>query len=60
MRTSSDIYKLKNGKFVAIDQNKKPPKDSKLWSGYNYNLQEWWFKGRKDIRTLKELRKAMV
>lgn len=56
MRISKDIYKLKNGKLIAISQSMKPPKDSKLWSGFNYHLQEWWFEGKKDTRTIEELR----
>ena len=51
MRTSKDIYKLNNGKFVAIGGDQEPPKNGKLWHGYNYDLQEWWFEGKKDIRT---------
>lgn len=57
-RTSKDIYKLKNGKLIAIDQATKPPKDSTLYSGYNYILQKWFFEGKVDTRTLREITNA--
>lgn len=56
MRNSNDIYKLSNGKLISINQMTKSPKDSKLYTGYDYDLQEWRFEGKKDIRTLKELK----
>jgi len=45
MRTSKDIYKIINGKKI-------------LWKGYDYKNQYWVFEGKKDTRTLEELRKA--
>ena len=56
MRISKDIYKLENGDFIVLDQKTKPPVNSKLWSGYNYKLQEWWFEGKKDKRTLEQIK----
>ena len=46
MRTSKDIYKTINGKKI-------------LWKGYDYKNQYWVFEGKKDIRTLEEIRKAI-
>ena len=60
MRTSKDIYQLKNKKLVAVGQGVEPPEGSKLWIGYNYQLQEWWFEGKKDVRTLTEIRTAIA
>jgi len=31
-------------------------KDGKLWNGYDYEKQEWVFEGKKDTRSLEELR----
>lgn len=55
MRTSKDIYRLKNGDLVAIDQVTEPPEGSHLYTGYNYDLQEWWFRGEKDTRSFDEI-----
>ena len=57
MRTSNDIYKLQNGKLIEIDQMTQAPENAKLWRGYNYDKQEWIFDGKKDIRTLEQLKK---
>ena len=59
MRTSMDEYKTKEGTIVAVSQDEEPPINSKLWKGYDYTNQEWVFEGKKDIRTLEELRNAM-
>lgn len=60
MRTSHDIYKLPDGSLVAIDGMTEPPQGSTLWKGYDYDKQEWVFEGKKDTRTLEQLRLATV
>ena len=35
-------------------------KDGILWNGYDYEKQEWVFEGKKDTRTLGELRAAIT
>lgn len=54
-RISKDEYKL-NGESIFIGGMDEVPEGAELWSGYNYDKQEWWFNGKKDTRTLEELR----
>lgn len=55
MRTSKDIYKLDN-KLIAVSCAEFPPVGSILWQGYDYEKQMWIFEGKKDERTLEEIR----
>jgi len=57
MRTSKDIYKLPSGILIAVSQNEQPPKRATLWCGFNYKGQYWVFKGKRDRRTLEQLKK---
>lgn len=59
MRTSRDEYKLPNGNIVAISQMEKPPEGSVIWNGYDYVNQFWVYNGKKDVRTLEELKIAI-
>ena len=56
MRTSCDQYKLRNGTIINVLGSQQPPEGSTLWNGFDYSKQEWVFQGKKDIRTLEELR----
>lgn len=56
MRTSHDIYKLPDGSTVAIDGMTPPPVGATLWKGYDYDQQFWVWEGKRDTRTLDELR----
>lgn len=47
MRTSSNEYRTVNGETI-------------LWNGFDYVLQCWIFEGKKDVRTLEELREAIA
>jgi len=58
MRTSKDEYKTKTGEIVAISQNEQPPQGAKIWNGYDYENQCWMHNGRKDTRTLEQLRSS--
>ena len=58
MRTSNDIYKLPNGKLVENNQMTESPTDGKLWTGYDYDQQKWYFEGKPDTRTLEQLKQA--
>ena len=58
MRTSKDIYKLPNSELVAINQMTEPPQNAVIWRGYDYNKQYWVFDGKKDTRTLEQLKNA--
>lgn len=59
MRTSNDIYKTKEGQLIEVDQMTEPPTGSIIWQGYDYTNQYWVFKGKKDTRTLEELKKSI-
>ena len=56
MRTSKDQYKTKKGNIIAVSQNEKAPEGSKIWNGYDYKNQYWVYQGKKDERTLVEIR----
>lgn len=57
MRTSHDQYKFTaDGPIVYVPQTVEPPENAFLWNGYDYEKQEWIFEGKKDTRTLEELR----
>lgn len=64
MRKSCDQYRLPHGVIVnapteAIRQ--EILKDGGvLWNGYDYDQQHWVYQGKKDTRTLEELRAAMA
>ncbi len=57
MRKSSDIYKLSNGKLVIINLDTRPPANATLWRGYDYDNQFWVFEGKRDCRSLSEIKK---
>lgn len=59
MRISKDLYKLENGVIVSVGQNETAPINSKLWCGYDYVAQLWVFEGKKDTRTLEELKASI-
>ena len=64
MRMSADEYILPSGEIVAVEPNVSAEvqvlyPNAKLWNGYNYERQEWVFKGQKDIRTLAELKASL-
>ena len=59
MRISKDIYKTVEGELVAIDQMTEPPTNSKIWEGYDYEHQYWVSEGKRDTRTLDEIKNAM-
>lgn len=61
MRTSKDIYVNSLGQFILLGQNEQTrefikKKKLKIWSGFDYDKQEWIFEGKKDTRTLEELK----
>lgn len=59
MRISNDIYKTKEGNLISINQMQEPPQNSTLWQGYDYSKQCWMFEGKKDTRTLEELKNQL-
>lgn len=59
MRISKDEYKLLSGELVEVGGMDEVPEGATLWNGYNYKTQEWWFEGKKDVRTLEQLREDM-
>ena len=59
MRTSNDTYKLLDGSYIEINQSTNPPVGAKIWNGYDYKNQYWVFNGKKDTRTLEEVRLAL-
>jgi len=60
MRTSKDEYRTLDGHIVVVSQDEKPPINSKIWNGYDYDKQEWIYKGEKDTRTIQELRSEIT
>lgn len=54
-----DEYKTKDGKIVAVSQSDAPPEGSRIWNGYDYQNQFWVFHGKRDTRTIAELRQAI-
>ena len=59
MRTSKDVYKLPDGTIVALSQDQAPPEGSVIWNGYDYRNQYWVLDGKRDTRTLEELRATL-
>lgn len=59
-RVSKDEYKLPTGESVFIGGMDTVPEGAVLWNGYDYSKQEWVHQGKKDVRTLEELRTACV
>lgn len=59
MRTSKDQYKLPSGEIVSISQMERPPQGAVIWNGYDYQNQVWVFQGKKDTRTLEELKASI-
>ena len=56
MRTSKDIWKLQSGELIALSQNEAPPEGATVYSGYDYQKQQWMYEGKVDTRTLAELK----
>lgn len=58
MRKSNDEYRLPTGEIVSVSQwdINELPEDAKLWNGYDYENQYWVHEGKRDMRTLEELR----
>lgn len=57
-RTSKDEWKLPGGEIVALSQDEMPPAGEIVWNGYDYEKQEWVYNGKKDTRSIEELRAA--
>jgi hypothetical protein len=49
MRTSPDFYKTKEGKIIGVWQDTKPPENSVLIYGYDYENQKWILTGKKEV-----------
>lgn len=62
-RVSCDQYKTPAGELVNITSRALADtayrQKWQLWNGYDYVRQEWVHEGKKDTRTLEELRAAM-
>lgn len=62
-RSSCDQYRLPSGIVVNCTSAKIEQEILKdggvLWNGYDYQKQEWVFEGKKDMRTLEELRASI-
>ena len=56
MRTSKDICKLPDGRLMEVDHTTDRPENAVIWNGYDYDKQQWIYNGKKDTRTLEELR----
>lgn len=59
-RQSKDEYILPTGEIIAVSCAEQPPRSAMLYNGYNYDTQEWWYKGAKDTRTIEELQASMM
>ena len=59
MRFSKDQYRLQDGRIVGVSQSEEAPEGATLWNGYDYVKQEWVFEGKKDERTIEELKAAI-
>jgi hypothetical protein len=59
MRTSNDEYKTKEGDIISISQDTIPPEGAIVWNGYDYKNQMWVFEGKKDTRTIEELKLSL-
>ena len=35
-------------------------RDGKLWNGYNYEEQKWYYEGKPDTRSLEEIREKVI
>ncbi|MCX6724220.1 MAG: hypothetical protein NT155_03575 [Candidatus Staskawiczbacteria bacterium] len=60
MRTSNDEYILPDGKIISLGQDQQPPKEARIWNGYDYQNQYWVYQGKRDTRTLTELRASKI
>lgn len=64
MRTSCDQYKLPNGAIVnatsADIETRIKADGGVLWNGYDYEKQYWVHNGKRDTRTLEELKLALA
>ena len=64
MRTSKDEYINPAGRLIMLPNNKYQSQEFikehklKLYNGYDYENQCWIYKGKKDTRTLEELKAA--
>ena len=58
-RISKDHYKMPDGKDIFVSGGETPPEGATLWNGYDYIKQQWIFKGKRDTRTLEQLRKMV-
>ena len=56
-RTSLDTYKTKDGRMLSAPPGAPVPSDAKLYTGYNYNVQKWYYKGSIDNRTVSDLQR---
>lgn len=63
-RVSCDQYRLPNGIIVnctsAAIESEILKDGGTLWNGYDYRKQEWVYQGKKDTRTLEELRASLA
>ena len=55
MRFSIDQWKLKDGSIIIAF---KAPRNAVFWTGYDYKNQYWVFEGKKDTRTIKEIKRS--
>lgn len=47
------MTRISNDEYRTVDGVRK------LWSGYDYEKQEWVYEGKKDTRTLEELQASI-
>lgn len=58
-RQSCDQYKLATGELVNVSTMEEPPQGAVLWNGYDYDKQYWVHEGKRDTRTVEELRASL-
>lgn len=44
---------------VAVGGNVTPPEGATLYHGYDYENQYWVYEGKRDTRTLEEIKNAL-
>lgn len=59
-RTSKDEYVLPTGEHIFVGGQDTVPAGATLWNGYDYGKQEWIYQGKRDTRSLEELRAAIA
>ena len=60
MRKSQDQYITADGQIVTLALDAPKPPGLILWNGYDYENQYWVHNGKRDTRTIEELKTAIA